>query len=85
MGRTVDALKTMLLLSSLKTEDIWTKWSGESSFLKVEWVFLFLKEEGTAMFKIANLAPTLAMSLFSSARYGCLLVLRGAWGEGGRR
>ena len=70
MGRTVDALKIALLLSSLKTEDMWTKWSGESSFSKAG--------------KLANLVPTLAMSLFSSGRYGCLLVLRGAWGEGGR-
>ena len=70
MGRTVDALKTKLLLSSLKAEDMWTKWSGESSFSKA--------------FKLANLALTSATSLFSSGRYGCSLVLRGVWGEGGR-
>jgi hypothetical protein len=63
---------------------MWTKWSGESSFLKVEWVFLFLKEEGTAMFKIANLVTIFLMNVSSLGRYGCLLVLRGAWGEGGR-
>ena len=70
VGRTVDALKTMLLLSSLKTEDMWTKWSGESSFSKAG--------------KLANLAPTFLMSKSSLGRYGCSLVLRGAWGEGGR-
>ena len=70
MGRTVVALPIMVLLPSLKAEDVWTKWSGESSSSKAG--------------KLANLAPTLARSLFSSVRYGCLLVLRGAWGEGGR-
>ena len=70
MGRTVVALPIALLLPSLKTEDMWTKWSGELSFSKAG--------------KLANFAPTFLMSLFSSGRYGCLLVLRGAWGEGGR-
>ena len=70
VGRTVDALKIALLLSSLKATDMWTKWSGESSFSKAG--------------KLANLAPTFSMSESSLGRYGCLLVLRGAWGEGGR-
>ena len=70
MGRTVDALKIALLLSSLKATDMWTKWSGESSFSNAG--------------KLANFAPTFLMSLFSSVRYGCLLVLHGARGEGGR-
>ena len=71
MGRTVDALKIPLLLSPLKTEDISTKWSGESSFSKAG--------------KFANLAPTSSTSEFSLGRYGCALVLRGAWGDGVRR
>ena len=70
VGRTVVALPIALLSSPLKAEDMWTKWSGESSFSNAG--------------KLSNLAPTLAMSLFSSGRYGCLLVLSGAWGETGR-
>ena len=65
VGRTVVALPIALLSSPLKAEDMWTNWSGESSFSKAG--------------KLANFAPTSSMSLFSSARYGCLLVLRGAW------
>ena len=70
---TVVALKTMVLLSSLKAEDMWTKWSGESSFSKA------------ASARLSNLAPTLSMSWSSSGRYGCSLVLRGAWKGGVRR
>ena len=70
MGRTVVALPIAVLLPSLRAEDMWTKWSGESSFSKAG--------------KLTNLAPTFLMSESSLGRYGCLLVLRGAWGEGGR-
>ena len=72
VGRTVVALPIAELLPSVKAEDMSTKWSGESSFSKA------------VSDKLANLAPTSSMSLSSSGRYGCLLVLRGAWGEGGR-
>jgi hypothetical protein len=72
VGRTVVALPIAVLLPSLRAEDMWTKWSGESSFSKA------------ASARLSNLAPTSSMSLSSSGRYGCLLVLRGAWGEGGR-
>jgi hypothetical protein len=70
VGRTVDALKTAMLLPSLKATDMWTKWSGDSSCSKAG--------------KLANLALTSVMSLSSTARYGSSLVLRGAWEEGGR-
>jgi hypothetical protein len=53
----------------LKATDMWTKWSGESSFSKAG--------------KLASLAPTSSMSLFSSGRYGCSLVLCVAWGGEG--
>jgi hypothetical protein len=46
-----------------------TKRSGESSFSKAG--------------KLANLASTSSMSLSSSGRHGCSLVLRSALGEGG--
>jgi hypothetical protein len=66
---TVVALKTMVLLFSLKAEDMLTKWSGESS--------------SSNAVKLANLAPTFSMSESSSVRYGCSLVLRGVQGATG--
>jgi hypothetical protein len=68
VGRTVVALPIAVVLPSFKAEDMWTKWSGESSFSKVG--------------KLANLAPTSSTSEFSLGRYGCLLVLRGVRGQG---
>jgi len=51
VGRTVVALPIAVLLPSLRAEDMWTKWSGESSLSKAG--------------KLANLAPTLATNSFS--------------------